>query len=172
MNRNARIWFGWLAKYHHVYRLGRTERAVEHRWYAEKARLATHPALGQIGPDEWTDIFFPAPVFQSFWTALGSAFADWAHGHGTTAGKTLAGLYQAIDSPGNDNGFAVSNAVTCTDAHWPHSWARWSRDARRLNRVAPFSPGPTSGAPHRVCTGRPRLRRLSGSTAAASAAHC
>jgi pimeloyl-ACP methyl ester carboxylesterase len=136
-NRNLKIWFGWLAKYHKVYRLGRTERAVEHRWYAEKARLVTHPALGQIGPDEWTDIFLFAPFFQSFWIPLGSAFADWAHTHGTKAGKNLAALYQAIDLPGNDNFFAAFNAIQCTDAPWP-SWARWSRDARRLNRVAPF----------------------------------
>ena len=136
-NRNLKIWFGWLAKYHTVYHLGRTERAVEHRWYAEQARLASHPALGQVGPAEWTDIFFFAPFSQSFWTLLGSAFADWAHTHGTQAGQFLAALYQAIDTPGNDNFFASLSAIQCTDAPWP-SWARWSRDARRLNRVAPF----------------------------------
>ena len=136
-NRNLKIWFGWLAKYHNVYHLGRTERAVEHRWYAEQARLASHPALGQVGPAEWTDIFFFAPFSQSFWTLLGSAFADWAHTHGTQAGQFLAALYQAIDTPGNDNFFASLSAIQCTDAPWP-SWARWSRDARRLNRVAPF----------------------------------
>jgi pimeloyl-ACP methyl ester carboxylesterase len=136
-NRNLKIWFGWLAKYHNVYHLGRTEPAVEHRWYAEQARLATHPALGQVGPAEWTDIFLFAPFFQSFWTVLGSAFADWAHTHGTKAGQNLVALYQMVDTPGNDNSFAALSAIQCTDAPWP-SWARWSRDARRLNRVAPF----------------------------------
>jgi pimeloyl-ACP methyl ester carboxylesterase len=142
MNRNLKIWFGWLARYHKVYRLGTTERAVERRWYAEKARLAKHPALGQVGPDEWTDIFTLAGIFQVAWVDFGlnlsQAFADWAHTHGTKAGKNLVGLYRAVDGPGNDNGFAEGNAVVCTDPRWPHSWARWSRDARRLNRVAPF----------------------------------
>ena len=142
MNRNLKIWFGWLAKYHKVYRLGTTERAVEHRWYAEKARLAQHPALGQVGPDEWTDIFALAGIFQVAWVDFGlnlsKAFADWAHTHSTKAGKNLVGLYRFIDTPGNDNFFAAFNAIMCTDAPWPLSWARWSRDARRLNRVAPF----------------------------------
>ena len=142
MNRNLKIWFGWLAKYHKVYRLGRTERAVEHRWYAEKARLAKHPALGQVGPDEWTDIFALAGIFQVSWVDFGlnlsKAFADWAHTHSTKAAQNLAGLYRALDGPGNDNGFAAGNAVVCTDPRWPRSWARWSRDAQRLNRIAPF----------------------------------
>jgi pimeloyl-ACP methyl ester carboxylesterase len=137
-NRNAKIWFRWIAKNHRVYRLGRTERAVQRRWYAEKARLAGHPALGKVGPDEWTDIFVFAAIFQPFWPDLGSAFADWAHGHGTAAGKNLVALYRAVDGPGNDNFFAAFSAVQCTDAPWPHHWARWNRDARRLNRAAPF----------------------------------
>jgi pimeloyl-ACP methyl ester carboxylesterase len=141
-NRNLKIWFGWLAKYHTVYRLGRTERAVERRWYAERARLAAHPALGQVGPDEWTDIFLIAPFTQAAWVDLGlnlsKAFADWAHTHGTTAGQNLVALYKFVDVPGNDNFFAAFSAILCTDTPWPLSWARWSRDARRLNRVAPF----------------------------------
>ena len=138
VNRNVKIWFGWLAKYHKVYRLGRTERAVERRWYAEKARLVRHPALGQVGPAEWTDIFAAVALFQSGWPTFGSAFADWAHGHGAKAGKNLVGLYHGADGVGDDNTFAVGNALECTDAQPPRSWARWSRDARRLNRVAPF----------------------------------
>jgi pimeloyl-ACP methyl ester carboxylesterase len=137
-NRNAKLWFGWIAKYHKVYRLGQTERAVQNRWYAEKARLARHSALGQVGPDEWTDIFVFAAIFQPFWPTLGSAFADWAHGHGTAAGKNLVSLYQFADGPGNDNFFAAFSAVQCTDAPWPHSWTRWGQDAAQLNRAAPF----------------------------------
>jgi hypothetical protein len=100
MNRNIKIWFGWLAKYHKVYRLGRTERAVEHRWYAEKARLAKHPALGQVGPDEWTDIFTLAGIFQVAWFDFGlnlsKALADWAHKHGTKAGNKMALLLALV----------------------------------------------------------------------------
>jgi pimeloyl-ACP methyl ester carboxylesterase len=137
-NRNIKIWFGWLAKYHSVYHLGQTERAVEQLWYAEKARLARHPALGQVGPDEWTDIFITPAYFQFTWTQYASAFANWEHGHGTAAGYALVSLYQSGDLLGNDNQFAVYNAVQCTDVQWPPSWARWSRDNTRVNLAAPF----------------------------------
>ena len=43
-----------------------------------------------------------------------------------------------MDTPGNDNGFAVYNAVQCTDVQWPTSWAVWSRDNHRVNKIAPF----------------------------------
>jgi pimeloyl-ACP methyl ester carboxylesterase len=137
-NRNVNIWFGWLAKYHNVYHLGRTERAVQHRWYAEKARLTKHPILGQVGPDEWTDIFLFAGYFEQTWTQLGAAFADWENTHSAKAAKNLVALYKGSDGLGNDNGFAVYNAVQCTDVQWPLSWAKWARDNTRVNRIEPF----------------------------------
>ena len=47
-------------------------------------------------------------------------------------------LYQSVNTPGNDNGFAVYNAVQCTDVQWPTSWAVWSKDNHRVNAIAPF----------------------------------
>ena len=142
-NRNIEIWFGWLAKYHKVYRLGTTEKQVQRRFYAEQARLARHPirtarGTAEIGPDEWIDIFLEAGYYQETWLQLGQAFSDWANGHGAKAGRALIALYQETDTPGNDNEFAVYLAVQCTDVQWPTSWARWSRDNRRINRIAPF----------------------------------
>jgi hypothetical protein len=43
-----------------------------------------------------------------------------------------------VDAPGDDNGFAVYNAVQCTDVQWPTSWAVWSKDNHRVNKIAPF----------------------------------
>src|SRR5260221_7728959 len=63
-NRNVNIWFGWFAKFNRVFHLGRTELAVQRLWYADKAGLAKHPILGQVGPDEWTDIFLTAGYFE------------------------------------------------------------------------------------------------------------
>jgi pimeloyl-ACP methyl ester carboxylesterase len=137
-NRNVDIWFGWIAKYNKVYHLGSTERAVRNLWYADKALLAKHPILGQVGPDEWTDIFLTAGYFEQTWTQLASAWATWQHGHPAAAAKNLVALYQGSDGLGNDNNFAVYLGVECSDAHWPHSWARWSRDNTRINRGAPF----------------------------------
>jgi pimeloyl-ACP methyl ester carboxylesterase len=137
-NRNIRIWFGWLARYHQVYRLGRTKWQVQRRFYAEKHALLAHPIEGIVGPDEWTDIFLQAAYFEQTWLQLGRVFAHWAHGHHAKAGRSLVALYEAVDTPGDDNGFAVYNAVQCTDVQWPTSWARWSRDNNRIARIAPF----------------------------------
>jgi len=137
-NRNINIWFGWLAKYNSVYHLGATEAAVSKRWYAELTTLAKHPIQGVVGPDEWTDIFLEAGYYQETWLELGSAFADWENTHSAAAGNALVSLYQGIDTPGNDNEFAVYNAVECSDVQWPTSWAVWQRDNSAINRVAPF----------------------------------
>jgi pimeloyl-ACP methyl ester carboxylesterase len=137
-NRNVNIWFGWLAKYNRVYHLGATEAAVSKRWYAELSTLAKHPVDGVVGPDEWTDIFLEAGYYQLTWLQLGSAFADWENTHSAAAGKNLVALYQSTDTPGNDNEFAVYNAVQCTDVQWPTSWAVWQRDNTAVNAIAPY----------------------------------
>jgi pimeloyl-ACP methyl ester carboxylesterase len=106
-NRNAKIWFAWIAKYDGVYHLGATERAVEHVFYATERELGKNPAGGQVGPDEWADIFLYAGYFQQFWLTLGQAFSDWVNNHDTAAANQLISLYQALDGVGDDNGFAV-----------------------------------------------------------------
>ena len=137
-NRNIKIWFGWLAQHHAFYHLGRTEKTVENRFYAEKARLFKHPIQGLVGPDEWIDIFLQPGYYEETWLQFGSAFANWANTHSKKAGAALVSLYQGADTPGDDNGFAVYNAVQCTDVQWPTSWAVWSKDNHRVNKIAPF----------------------------------
>src|SRR5581483_296283 len=46
--------------------------------------------------------------------------------------------YVAADDPGNDNEFAVYNAVQCTDAHWPQKWSTWQRDNDAYAKSYPF----------------------------------
>src|SRR6201995_2831580 len=137
-NRNVNIWFGWLAKYNSVYHLGATEQAVSKRWYAELTTLAKSPISGLVGPDEWTDIFLEAGYYQQTWLQLGSAFADWENTHSAAAGKNLVSLYQSTDGLGDDNEFAVYNAVQCTDVQWPTHWSTWQRDNNAVNKIAPF----------------------------------
>ena len=138
-NRNEDIWLGWIAKYHKVYHLGSTETAVRKLFYATEARLAAHPAGGQVGPDEWTDIFIYAAYYQSTWVPLAEAFAAWVHQHNTAATRYLVELYRGLDAVGYDNGFAVYLSVLCTDSHWPLSWQTWARGSRALYRKAPFA---------------------------------
>jgi pimeloyl-ACP methyl ester carboxylesterase len=137
-NRNVNIWFAWLAKYNSFYHLGATAAAVSKRWYAEKAYLTQHPINGKVGPDEWTDIFLEAGYYQQTWLQLGSAFADWENTHSAAAAKNLVSLYESTDGLGDDNEFAVYNAVQCTDVQWPTSWATWQRDNDAVNKIAPF----------------------------------
>src|SRR5262249_40685257 len=134
-NRNIKIWFGWLAKYNKVYRLGSTEKAVEKLFYREEAALLKHPAGGKIGPDEWVDIFLQAGYYEQTWLDMGSAFAGFVH---KGDWKTLKTLYDQTDTPGDDSGYAVYNAVQCTDVQWPLSWAKWARDNSAIYRKAPF----------------------------------
>ncbi|HEY6795158.1 MAG TPA: alpha/beta fold hydrolase [Kineosporiaceae bacterium] len=133
--RNMQVWWAWVAKYDSVYHLGTTEPAVEKAWYAEKEKLRTAPAGGVVGPDEWTDIFLSAGYYQSTWTSLGTLWSDFiANGDPKPAIKA----FDAADTPTDDNGFAVYNAVQCSDAPWPLKWATWKRDNWRVYAKAPF----------------------------------
>jgi diguanylate cyclase (GGDEF)-like protein len=134
-NRNIKIWFAWLAKYHTVYHLGSTEKAVEKLFYREEKRLLKHPAGGVIGPDEWVDVFLYAGYYEQTWLQLGSAFTGFVHKNDW---KTIKDLFDSDDTPGDDNGFAVYNAVQCTDVQWPLSWAKWARDNWATYKKAPF----------------------------------
>ena len=168
-NRNINIWFGWLAKYNSHYHLGATEAAVSKRWYAEQAALAKHPISGVVGPDEWTDIFLEA----GYTSRPGcSSVARSPTGRTPTAQPRArrCDLYQQTDTPGNDNEFAVYNAVQCTDVQWPTSWAVWDADNTAVDKIAPFETWANAWSTRPACTGRPRpsVRCRSARTAAAT----
>jgi pimeloyl-ACP methyl ester carboxylesterase len=133
--KNVKIWFGWLAKYDSVYHLGNTEQAVEALWYTEQFKLRLKPAGGAVGPDEWNDIFLQAGYYQFTWPDLADTFANWVHKRDAAA---LLAAYEGTNAPGEDNGFAVYNAVQCTDVQWPKSWDQWKRDNWKTFLSAPF----------------------------------
>ncbi len=137
-NRNVDIWMGWVAKYDSVYHLGTTAAAVKNAFYKAEARLATHPAGGIVGPDEWTDLFIEPGYFNGTWVTWAQVFSDWVNKHDSAAANELISLYQAVDGPGNDNGFAVYLSVICTDSHWPLHWATWNHDVSAIYARAPF----------------------------------
>ncbi|MBV9534406.1 MAG: alpha/beta fold hydrolase [Solirubrobacterales bacterium] len=134
-NRNENIWFGWLAKYHKVYHLGSTEKAVQKLFYATEQRLRKHPAAGKVGPDEWVDAFLLAGYYEQTWLQLGHVFSAWINHHNA---KPLIAAYKSSDTPGNDNSYAVYDAVQCTDVQWPTAWSKWSKDNSRIYRKAPL----------------------------------
>lgn len=133
--RTVEIWFRWVARYDDVYGLGKTGKAVEKRYYAVARQLTRKPAGGVVGPDEWNDAILYAGYYQSVWTYLADVFSSWVHHHSV---KKLVGAYEWADGPGDDNGFAVYNAVQCTDVQWPPSWSTWRQDNWATYAKAPF----------------------------------
>ncbi|HET6502743.1 MAG TPA: alpha/beta hydrolase [Amycolatopsis sp.] len=134
-DRNIKIYFDWIAKYDSVYHLGTTGDAVEQLWYAQQSALARKPAGGVIGADEWSDIFLQAGYYRFGWEDLANAFSGWVH---KGDWQTLKSLYDSTDTPGNDNGYAVYDAVQCTDVQWPTNWNKWRADNWRTYASAPF----------------------------------
>jgi pimeloyl-ACP methyl ester carboxylesterase len=134
-DRNIKIYFDWVAKYDSVYHLGTSGDAVEQLWYSEQKKLAHNPAGGVIGPNEWSDIFLQAGYYRFGWEDMANAFSGWVHNGDW---QTLKTLYDNTDTPGDDNGFAVYNAVQCTDVQWPTNWNRWRVDNWATYLRAPF----------------------------------
>ena len=130
-----KLFFAWIAKYDRVYHLGATGAVVEKNFYAERDRLAKAPAGGVVGGSEWTDIFLTAGYSQAAWEGLASLWATYESAHGA---QPLVDEYAASAGVGDDNGYAIYNAVQCTDTQWPTRWAQWQRDNTRVNRAAPY----------------------------------
>jgi pimeloyl-ACP methyl ester carboxylesterase len=128
-------WFGWIARHHRAYRLGRTRFAVQRHFYRAEQALVRRPAGGVVGPSEWDDAFLVPAYAAVTWPDYAEVFAGWVH---RREARPLIRAYRLFDTPGDDNLFAVYNAVQCSDAAWPRRWSRWSRDNWRLHRVAPF----------------------------------
>jgi hypothetical protein len=132
--RNIESFWGWIAKNDATYHLGSAQAVVAKAWYAERDRLGKAP-VGKLGYDEWTDAFLTAGYVQAAWPGLAKLWADWRT---TRNPGPLLEEYASTSSPTDDNGFAVYNAVQCTDAPWPKSWAKWKADNWRVNAKAPY----------------------------------
>jgi pimeloyl-ACP methyl ester carboxylesterase len=132
-DRVIHVYFRWIARYHHQFHLGTTQRAVSTHYYKTLAKLTKQPR-GRLGPDEWNDAFEIAGYDQSSWVEIARAWQSYTKGH---PGRIIQ-EYVASDGPGDDNEFAVYNAVQCTDIQWPSKWQRWRRDNTAYNKKYPF----------------------------------
>lgn len=130
--RNIDALFAWIAKYDAVYHLGTTERAVQDFYYATRAALVTSPAAGIVGGDELDDTFLVAGYIDlgPYWPYLANALAAYKTG----ATGPLVDAFTTLGATTDDNGYAVYNAVQCSDVRWPRSWATWQADNARLYR--------------------------------------
>ncbi len=113
--RNIGIFFRWVARHDATYHLGTTGAAVAARYAEVHSQVAAAPINGVVGPDEWDDIFLYAGYADFLWPRLAGVFAGWVQ---QGAGDDVVAAYQDFDAPGDDNSYAVYNAVSCTDDTW------------------------------------------------------
>jgi pimeloyl-ACP methyl ester carboxylesterase len=142
-----RAFFSWVAAHDAVYGLGSTEAQVEQAWHRARARLQAHPVRGPdgpvIGPDEFDDTFLQGGYENIFWPGLATALAAYVRAPASSVtssrgpARLLVAQYRELGAQ-DENGFAVYNAVQCSDVNWPRSWAKWDADTRRVYRTAPF----------------------------------
>ena len=130
--------FSWVAAHNSLYRLGSTRAQVDQAWYQARSDLKAHPVAGpngpMIGPDEFDDTFLQGGYTNALWPGQAAALSAYLHGGSTSQ---LVSQYNQAGTQ-NENGFAVYNAVQCSDVNWPRSWAKWDSDTRRVYRSAPF----------------------------------
>ncbi|WP_433326616.1 alpha/beta hydrolase [Spirillospora sp. CA-294931] len=124
--RNIKLWFGWIAKYDSLYKLGKTAKAVEANYYKIHAAAAKSPIGGKIGSAELDDIVLSAGYNTGYYIPFAQALSDWA------TKKDPKGLLENLSEGGGDNGFAVYNGVQGADAKWPRDWNKWRKDAAKL----------------------------------------
>ncbi len=130
--------FAWVARYDGTYHLGTTAAQVQAAWYRARGRLARQPIAGPdgpvIGPDEFDDTFLQGGYQDQVWPGLAQALAGYLNDG--QAGDMITQYQQ--NGVQNENEFAVYNAVQCSDAAWPRSWAYWTADTEKVYRSAPF----------------------------------
>ncbi len=125
----------YLAKHSRDFHLGTSWRAIRSGYFRQLTLLDRKPLVGgRLGPDELHDAMLDAAYYVYDWDTLGYAYADLVRRH---QGATLVQRYRD-GQPNDDNGFAVYNAVQCTDTAWP-GWARTRSDTWAVHRRAPFA---------------------------------
>ncbi|MFE7135410.1 alpha/beta hydrolase, partial [Streptomyces sp. NPDC057638] len=126
----------WVARHDAVFGLGTTPEAVAARYEEAKARLATEPAGGVVGPGQLHAAFLGTGYYDDYWAPRARALSDYLRGDDrrliAQAAPHRAGAGAA------ENSAAVYTAVECNDAPWPVDWEVWDRDNTALARVAPF----------------------------------
>jgi pimeloyl-ACP methyl ester carboxylesterase len=135
-DKNMDVFWKWVAANDSTFHLGTSGAAVKAKYYAELAKLKAHPAAGgKLGPDELSDAMLDAGYYVYGWQDDAQMFADLVN---KGAGGAMLAAFRATNSgAANENGYAVYNAVQCTDNPWP-GWAKTRKDSWRIYKKAPF----------------------------------
>ena len=152
--RTIERFFAWVANADPTYHLGTSTAEVEQHYTQTAQALAAAPAGGVIGPDELADTVLEAGYVTAEYPAIASAWAELVAGDPTR----LIDEWRAVDSPDDDNGYAVYLAVECTDTSWPTAFSTWERDADRIDPSASFETWPNTwfNMPCRTWPGKQR----------------
>ena len=125
----------YLARHSGDFHLGRNWRAIRSGYFRQLTQLDRRPLVGgRLGPDELHDAMLDAAYYVYDWDTLGYAYADLVR---RRQGAALVYRYRD-GQPADDNGYAVYNAVQCTDTPWP-GWTRTRQDTWAVHRRAPFA---------------------------------
>jgi pimeloyl-ACP methyl ester carboxylesterase len=164
--KRIQAYFGWIARHHARYRLGKTRKAVAASYYRARARAEARPLSGKVGPSELDDIFLADGYADHTWPAHAQALSAYL------VKKDPRPLVKAMQRPSwlEHNNYTVYNAVQCRDAPWPRSWSVWHRDHWRLYRSgyrfetwgnawynAPCAFWPVQGGPRAHLHGQPGM---------------
>ncbi|MGQ0466616.1 MAG: alpha/beta hydrolase [Sporichthyaceae bacterium] len=125
--------FAWVARNSKTYALGDTAAKVRTAYKKVVAELRKKPQNG-VGASEWTDNFTRAMYAEFLWPDTADNFATFVHKKDITA---VAASYNGSND--GDNGFAIYNAVQCTDTAWPKSYEKkWRPDGFKTAAKHPF----------------------------------
>lgn len=133
----AANFFGWTARHHGEYGLGRTAAQVGDRYYAVRAALAERPALGVVGPAEFENAFLPAAYSSAYWPALARALS--LHAVAGDSEMLLAMHHQLGENADSDPGYGAYLGTECSDSPWPRDWPAWREDGAKAHAEAPFA---------------------------------
>ncbi len=133
-DRNMDVFWQYVASHPRSFRLGTRWKVIRAGYYRQLRLLDRKPAAGgRLGPDELADAMLDAGYYVYNWVDLGLAYSDLVR---KGRGGSLAALYREA-SMGDDNSFAVYNAVQCSDAAWPN-FQRTRQRAWAVHRQSPF----------------------------------
>ncbi|MFC9977340.1 alpha/beta hydrolase [Spirillospora sp. NPDC127200] len=164
--KRIQAYFGWIAKHHRVYKLGRTRAAVAAAYAKARKALRAKPAKGKVGPTELDDLLLADGYADYSWDAHARVLSAYI------VKRDAAALAKAWKPPTwlEQNNYAVYTAVECRDAAWPRDWKRWHADNWRLYRAgyrfetwsnawynAPCATWAVPGGPRPRVQGRPGL---------------
>jgi pimeloyl-ACP methyl ester carboxylesterase len=126
--------FGWVAKYDAVYRLGDDPEEVVATYLSLQNDLVTSPR-GEVGPAELDDVLLRAGYVERMWPTVADALAKLKSGNPSAMDR----LYLQANTPGDDNSFATFNATFCTDGEFPTDYRKVRADGFDIAEIAPLA---------------------------------